>query len=125
MLIISYNTLMVPFPTCTCSLGCPAALGLCLPATLLSCHTSQRPLVHIQHRNRYQIGSKSKQYYNITISLQTLLAKPTAILPLLLLLGLGTWKFRPSKSVRSSSSLELELSRVLIPLDRELSPNLG
>lgn len=34
----------------------------------------------------------------------------TAIDALLLLFGLGTWKFLPSKSVLSSSSLELELS---------------
>lgn len=39
----------------------------------------------------------------------------TAIEALLLLLGLGTWKFLPSRSALSSSSLELELSSGLIP----------
>lgn len=34
---------------------------------------------------------------------------------LLRLLGLGTWKFLPSRSALSSSSLELELSRGRIP----------
>lgn len=41
--------------------------------------------------------------------------KLTAIDALLLLLGLGTWKFLPSKSALSSSSLELELSKGRIP----------
>lgn len=39
-------------------------------------------------------------------------------------LGLGTWKPRPSRSVLSSSSLELEFSSVRIPFGR-LSPSLN
>lgn len=40
------------------------------------------------------------------------------MLPLLRLFGRGTWKCRPKRSVRSSSSLELEFSSVRMPLDR-------
>lgn len=48
----------------------------------------------------------------------------TAMLPLLRLFGRGTWKFLPNKSARSSSSLELEFSRVRMPLARECRLNL-
>ena len=39
----------------------------------------------------------------------------TATEALLLLFGLGTWKFLPKRSALSSSSLELELSNGLMP----------
>lgn len=47
------------------------------------------------------------------------------MLPLLRLFGRGTWKWRPNRSVRSSSSLELEFSSVLIPLERVCIPILS
>lgn len=49
---------------------------------------------------------------------------PTAMLPLLRLFGRGTWKLRPKRSARSSSSLELEFSSVRMPFARGPRPSL-
>lgn len=85
-------------------------------------------MAHNPHRSKFRIDSNNTEREKITATWvnceYNISSVLTAILPLLRDFGRGTWKFLPSRSVRSSSSLELELSKVLMPFERELSPNL-
>lgn len=78
----------------------------------MSCNRSRR--VHSPHHSKCLIGSV-KIFFDSNLLISFFTNKLTAILALLRLFGRGTWKFLPSKSVLSSSSLELEFSRVRIP----------
>lgn len=132
--ITSCSSCWEPCRRCTCSWGCPGDPGCPTSGTRIGfgnrrddrhwCCQCRCPMAHSRHRSRCRIDSEYQENKGILLGLINYTSNYTAMLPLLRLLGRGTWKFRPKRSARSSSSLELEFSSVRIPFDREPRPSL-